>query len=67
MPLQSLLVGKLIQSAEDWDRRDWIRTPGGQGVGFVREIKPTSQVIFDVMQEAYDALDALQLGELAPS
>ena len=63
MPLQGLLVGKLLQAAEDWDRRDWIRTPGGQGVGFVREIKPTRQVIFDVMEEAWDALDAMQLAE----
>ena len=63
MPLQGLLVGKLLQAAEDWDRRDWIRTPGGQGVGFVREIKPTRQVIFDVMEEAWDALDAVQLAE----
>jgi len=63
MPLQGLLVGKLLQAAEDWDRRDWIRTPGGQGVGFVREIKPARQVVFDVMEEAWDALDAVQLAE----
>ena len=67
MPLQGLLVGKLIQSAEDWDRRDWIRTAGGQGVGFVREIKPTRQVILDVMDEAYDALERMQLSEPAGS
>ena len=29
----------------------------------MREIKPTRQVIFDVMEEAWDALDAVQLAE----
>ena len=61
MPLQELLVGKLVQSAIDWDRRDWIRTPGGQGVGFVHEIKPARQVLLDIMDEAYAAVDRMQM------
>jgi hypothetical protein len=61
MPLQGLLVGKLFQAAEDHELNDWRYVPAGQGVGFVRQIKPVRQVIFDWMEEARDTLDRMGL------
>ena len=63
MPLQGLLVGKIKQAAEDHKLYDWISPPAGQGVGFIRELKPARQVVMDMVEEAYDALERLQLGE----
>ncbi len=63
MPLQGLLVGKIKQAAEDHKLYDWISPPAGQGVGFIRELKPARQVVMDMMEEAYDAVDRLQLGD----
>ena len=63
MPLQGLLVGKIKQAAEDHDLYDWMSPPAGQGVGFIREVKPARQVVLDLMEEAYDALERLQLSE----
>ena len=66
MPLQGLLNAKLRQSIEEHELRDWQGVAAGQGVGFVRELKPTRQVVLDLMEEAYDAIDAMQL-DPAPS
>ena len=63
MPLQGLLVGKIKQAADDHKLYDWISPPAGQGVGFIRELKPARQVVMDMVEEAYDALERLQLGE----
>ena len=63
MPLQGLLVGKLKQAAEDHELYDWMSPPAGQGVGFVREVKAARQVVMDLMEEAFDAIERLQLSE----
>ena len=60
MPLQDILGGKLLQAADDWDLEDWAGpVAAGQGVGFVKEIKPARQVVFDLMGEAYDTLERM--------
>ncbi len=61
MPLQGLLNAKLRQSVEENELRDWQGVAAGQGVGFVREIKPTRQVVLDLMEEALDAIEAMQI------
>ena len=65
MPLQGMLVAKIQQAIDDWNVEDFQTVAAGQGVGFVREIKPTRQVVLDVMNEAYDVIDNMQLGEPA--
>ena len=62
MPLQGLLNNKLRQAIDEYELRDWQGVAAGQGVGFVREIKAVRQVILDLVEEAYDAVDAMQLG-----
>ena len=59
MPLQGLLVGKLRAAAQDWGLPDWDSTTSGQGVGFINEVRPARQVVYDLMGEAYDALEAM--------
>ena len=60
MPLQDIVGGKLLQAADDWDLEDWAGpVAAGQGVGFVKEIKPARQVVFDLMEEAYDTLERM--------
>ena len=64
MPLQDILGGKLLQAADDWDLEDWAGPVAagqgvGQGVGFVKEIKPARQVVFDLIEEAYDTLERM--------
>jgi len=55
MPLQELLVGKLLQAVNDHRIPDWLYIPTGQGVGYVHEVKPTRQVIDDLVREAREA------------
>ena len=62
MPLQGLLNNKLRQAIDEYELRDWQGVAAGQGVGFVREIKPVRQVVLDLVEEAYDAIEAMQLG-----
>ena len=61
MPLQGLLNARLRQSIEEHELRDWQGVAAGQGVGFVREVKPVRQAVFDLMEEAWGAVDAMQL------
>ena len=65
MPLQGLVVGKFLQAIEDWDMHEWERVTSGQGVGFVRSIRPTRQVVLDGVDEARDALERMGFGEPA--
>ncbi|MCY3657047.1 MAG: nitronate monooxygenase family protein [Chloroflexota bacterium] len=60
MPLQPMLVAKIKQSIDDHHLEDWSGPAAGQGVGHIKAIKPARQVIFDLMEEAQDAMDRLQ-------
>lgn len=65
MPLQGLLVGKLNQAVEDHDMREWMSPPAGQGVGFVRAIRPAREVVLQFVEEALDTMERLGMGEPA--
>ena len=57
MPLQGMLVGKLVEAIDDHQVEGWLSVPAGQGVSFVREVKPARQVLFDLVEGARDAFD----------
>jgi len=59
MPLQGMLVGKLEQAIEDHQIEEWLHVTAGQGVGWITELKPARQVVFDLADQARDALEAL--------
>lgn len=63
MPLQGMLLGKLRQAIDDHQPPGWLVVPAGQGVGWIRDIRPARQVIFDLMEGARDALDRMGLAE----
>jgi NAD(P)H-dependent flavin oxidoreductase YrpB (nitropropane dioxygenase family) len=62
MPLQGLLVGKMEQAFEDHELEEWLRVTCGQGLSFINSIRPTRQVILDMVDEARDALDRMGFG-----
>jgi NAD(P)H-dependent flavin oxidoreductase YrpB (nitropropane dioxygenase family) len=59
MPLQPMLVAKIKQSIDDHHLEDWSGPAAGQGVGHIQAIKPARQVVFDLMEEAQDAIERL--------
>ena len=63
MPLQGILNAKLRQSIEENELHDWQGIAAGQGVGFIRELRPTRQVILDLVEEALDTFDELRAGQ----
>jgi NAD(P)H-dependent flavin oxidoreductase YrpB (nitropropane dioxygenase family) len=56
MPLQSMLVAKIVQAIEDHHIEDFMNVAAGQGVGLIDEIRPTAQVIADMVREAKSVL-----------
>jgi NAD(P)H-dependent flavin oxidoreductase YrpB (nitropropane dioxygenase family) len=62
-PYQMLLSADYIQGANDHRRADLMTEASGQGVGFVTEMKPARQIVFDVVEEALAALESV-VGEL---
>ena len=61
MPLQGMLVSEFRQAIDDWHIDEWMTTPAGQGVGMIDSIKPTRQVVFDIVEEARDMFDQVSL------
>jgi NAD(P)H-dependent flavin oxidoreductase YrpB (nitropropane dioxygenase family) len=59
MPLQPMLVAKIKQSIDEAHLEDWSGPAAGQGVGHIKGIKPARQVIFDLMEEAQDAIERM--------
>ena len=59
MPLQPMLVKEIKQAIDDHHLEDWSGPPAGQGVGHIQSIKPARQVVFDLMEEAQDAVERL--------
>ena len=59
MPLQGMLVGKIEQAIADHELDEWLHVTSGQGVTFINELKPARQVVFDLAEQAHDALEAL--------
>ena len=58
-PYQMLLSSDYIQGANDNRRGDLMTEAAGQGVGFVSSMKPARQIVFDMVEEALDALEQL--------
>ncbi|HBZ72260.1 MAG TPA: hypothetical protein DEP35_22025, partial [Deltaproteobacteria bacterium] len=54
-----LLSADYLQGANDNRRADLMTEAAGQGVGFVTEIKPARQIVFDMVEEALATLEAL--------
>ena len=59
MPLQGMLVGEFLQSIRSWHIDDWMTTPAGQVVGMIDQIKPSRQIVFDMVEEARDMFDSV--------
>jgi NAD(P)H-dependent flavin oxidoreductase YrpB (nitropropane dioxygenase family) len=59
MPLQGMLVGKIEQAIDDHELDEWLHVTAGQGVTFIEELKPARQVVFDLAEQARDALEAI--------
>jgi NAD(P)H-dependent flavin oxidoreductase YrpB (nitropropane dioxygenase family) len=58
-PYQMLLSSDYIQGSNDHRREDLMTEAAGQGVGFVTAMKPARQIVFDLVEEALDALEQL--------
>lgn len=51
-PFQLLLFAEVQQSVRENDMRPFMTEAAGQGVGFVNEMKPVRQIVFDMVDEA---------------
>ena len=51
-PYQMLLSSDYIQGSNDTAVSDLMTEAAGQGVGFVTEMKPARQIVFDMVEEA---------------
>jgi len=58
-PYQMLLTSDYIQGANDHRRGDLMTEAAGQGVSFVTAMKPARQILFDLVEEALEAIDRL--------
>jgi NAD(P)H-dependent flavin oxidoreductase YrpB (nitropropane dioxygenase family) len=56
-PYQMLLSSDYIQGANDHRREDLMTEAAGQGVGFVTSMKPSRQIVFDLVEEALTAFE----------
>ena len=64
LALQAVLMAKVEQAIRDWQLEDWMAVPAGQGVSFVREIKPTKQVIADLVADAETTANRLSFADV---
>jgi NAD(P)H-dependent flavin oxidoreductase YrpB (nitropropane dioxygenase family) len=62
-PYQMLLSSDYIQASNDHRRADLMTEACGQGVGFITEMKPARQILFDMVEEALIAFEE-RTGEL---
>ena len=56
-PLQSLLSADYIQGSLDYQRKDLMTEAAGQGIHYVKEMKPARQILSDIVEEALDVFD----------
>ena len=52
-----ILSSDYIQGSNDGRRADLMTEASGQGVGFVTEMKPARQIVFDMVEEALGTFD----------
>ena len=58
-PYQMLLSADYIQGSNDHKRADLMTEAAGQGVAFVKAMKPARQIVIDMVEEALDTFDRL--------
>lgn len=56
-PLQMMLSSNYIQGSLDFQRKDLMTEAAGQGIHYVREMKPARQILSDIVEEALDVFD----------
>ena len=62
MPLQPILIAKLMQSIEDWHVDEFMNVAAGQGVGLIDRVRPAAQVVEDMVREAREVLGVVPVG-----
>jgi NAD(P)H-dependent flavin oxidoreductase YrpB (nitropropane dioxygenase family) len=62
MPLQGMLVGRLLAGISEAKAEDWITTPAGQSVEGIHSIRPAVEVVHALVEEAQEQFDRM-LGE----
>jgi NAD(P)H-dependent flavin oxidoreductase YrpB (nitropropane dioxygenase family) len=58
-PYQLLLFAEVKQSAIDHGLESFMTEAAGQGVGFMTEMKPARQLVFDLVEEALGVFEEL--------
>ncbi|HQZ02018.1 MAG TPA: nitronate monooxygenase [Thauera sp.] len=56
-PLQMILSSNYIQGSLDYQRKDLMTEAAGQGIHYVKEMKPARQILSDIVEEALDVFD----------
>ncbi|MBK7250398.1 MAG: nitronate monooxygenase [Gammaproteobacteria bacterium] len=56
-PLQMILSSNYIQGSLDYQRKDLMTEAAGQGIHYVKEMKPARQILSDIIEEALDVFD----------
>jgi NAD(P)H-dependent flavin oxidoreductase YrpB (nitropropane dioxygenase family) len=56
-PLQMLLSANYIQGSLDYQRKDLMTEAAGQGIHYVKEMKPARQILSDLVDGALDVFD----------
>ncbi len=56
-PLQMMLSANYIQGSLDYQRKDLMTEAAGQGIHYVKEMKPARQILSDLVEEAFDVFD----------
>jgi NAD(P)H-dependent flavin oxidoreductase YrpB (nitropropane dioxygenase family) len=57
MPLQGMLVGKVLEGIQEARQEDWMTTPAGQAVVGIHTIRPAAEVVYSLAEEAQDLLE----------
>ena len=56
-PLQMILSSNYIQGSLDYQRKDLMTEAAGQGIHYVKEMKPARHILSDIVEEALDVFD----------
>ena len=56
-PLQMMLSSDYIQGSLDYQRKDLMTEAAGQGIHYIKSMKPATTILNDLVEEAYDVFD----------
>lgn len=59
MPLQSVLVRDMMEGIAESRMEDWMTTPAGQSVVGIHSIRPTSEVVYQLVEEAIESFERI--------